>query len=145
MARFDTVIRGGTIIDGLRNGRFVGDIGIRDGRVAAIGGLDPDADEVLDASGLIVAPGFIDLHTHYDSQIYLGPVVFDLGLARGHRVAIGNCGFGFAPCRPENRDRAMLTMTRNEAVPLARCRRACPGTGKPTRSSWTASSARPRA
>ena len=61
MSTFDTIIRGGTIIDGLRSGRFVGDIGIRDGKIAEIGGIDGDADQVLDASGLIVAPGFIEI------------------------------------------------------------------------------------
>ena len=118
MARFDTVIRGGTIVDGLRNGRFVGDIGIKNGRIAAIGGLDNDADVVLDATGLVVAPGFVDLHTHYDSQLFWDPWCSISSWHGVTSVAIGNCGFGFAPCRPEHRERAMLAMTRNEAVPL---------------------------
>ena len=118
MTRFDTIIKGGTIIDGLRNGRFVGDIGIRDGKIAAIGGLDDDADQVLDARGLIVAPGFVDLHTHYDSQVFWDPWCSISSWHGVTSVAIGNCGFGFAPCKPEDRERAMLAMTRNEAVPL---------------------------
>ena len=65
MARYDRVIRGGMIVDGSRLPRFRGDIGIKDGRIAEIGQLSAsDADEVIDAGGLIVAPGFVDLHTH---------------------------------------------------------------------------------
>ena len=118
MSKFDTIIRGGTVIDGLRSGRYVADIGIRDGRIAAIGGLDADAAQVLDATGLIVAPGFIDLHTHYDSQLFWDPWCSISSWHGVTSVAIGNCGFGFAPCKPEHRERAMLAMTRNEAVPL---------------------------
>ena len=120
MAKFDTIIKGGTVVDGLRNGRFVGDIGIVGTRIAAIGGLDErDADRVLDAAGLIVAPGFVDLHTHYDSQLFWDPYCSISGWHGVTSVAIGNCGFGFAPCKPEDRERSMLAMTRNEAVPLA--------------------------
>jgi N-acyl-D-aspartate/D-glutamate deacylase len=121
MPEFDTLVKGGTVIDGQQSGRFVADIGIKDGRITSIAGHVPtsSATTVLDASGLIVAPGFIDLHTHYDSQIYWDPWCTISGWHGVTSVAIGNCGFGFAPCRPEDRDRAMLTMSRNEAVPLA--------------------------
>jgi N-acyl-D-aspartate/D-glutamate deacylase len=120
MAEFDTLIKGGTVVDGLKSGRFVADLGIKDGRIASIAGGIPSgsAAKVLDASGLIVAPGFIDLHTHYDSQVYWDPWCSISGWHGVTSVGIGNCGFGFAPCRPESRDRAMLTMSRNEAVPL---------------------------
>ena len=119
MATYDTVIRGGTIVDGLRTPRYVGDIGIKDGRVASIGRIPAsDGERVLDADGLIVAPGFVDLHTHYDSQIYWDPYCTISGWHGVTSVVIGNCGFGFAPVRREDQDRAMLTMARNEAVPL---------------------------
>ncbi len=119
MPEFDTIIRGGTIIDGLQTPRFVGDIGIKDGRISLIGTIHgSDATRVLDARGLIVAPGFIDLHTHYDSQVYWDPWCTISGWHGVTSVVIGNCGFGFAPVKPELRDRAMLTMERNEAVPL---------------------------
>src|SRR5947209_7987010 len=71
MARFDTVIRNGMIVDGTRVPRRRGDVAIKDGRIARVGSVPADdADTVLDADGLIVAPGFIDLHTHYDAQVF---------------------------------------------------------------------------
>ena len=92
---------------------------IRDGRVAKIGRIDRlDADQVLDADGLIVAPGFIDLHTHYDAQIQWDPYCTISGWHGVTTVVMGNCGFGFAPVRPEARDRAMLMMSANEAIPV---------------------------
>ena len=119
MPEFDTVIKDGTVIDGLRTPRYRADVGIKDGRIAMIGRIPASAGaNVLDASGLIVAPGFIDLHTHYDSQIYWDPWCTISGWHGVTSVVIGNCGFGFAPVKPELRDRAMLSMERNEAVPL---------------------------
>ena len=120
MATFDVLIRGGTVVDGTRVPRFVADVGIKDGVVAQIGGrMDPmDADQVLDADGKIVAPGFVDLHTHYDAQIQWDPYCTISGWHGVTSVVLGNCGFGFAPVREEERDRAMLTMSRTEAIPF---------------------------
>ena len=119
MAEFDMIIRGGTIVDGTLAPRYVSDLAIKDGKVARIGGLrGSGASRVLDASGLIVCPGFVDLHTHYDSQIQWDPYCTLSGWHGVTSVAIGNCGFGFAPCRVEDQERMMLTMTRNEAVPF---------------------------
>ncbi len=120
MANFERVIRGGTIIDGQRTPRYVADVGISGGRIERIGRIDPDdADEVLDAEGLYVVPGFVDLHTHYDSQVFWDPWCTISGWHGVTSVVIGNCGFGFAPCRPEHRLRSMQTMERNEAVRTA--------------------------
>jgi N-acyl-D-aspartate/D-glutamate deacylase len=120
VARFDTVIKGGTVIDGRRMPRLRGDVGIKHGRVARIGRLDPgDADQVIDAGDCIVAPGFVDLHTHYDAQIFWDPYCTLSGWHGVTSVVIGNCGFGFAPVAPEMRERMMVSMTRVEAIPLA--------------------------
>ena len=119
MAQFDTIIKGGTIVDGTRVPRYVGDIGIKDGKIAETGRLNAsDAKKVIDANGLIVAPGFIDLHTHYDAQLHWDPYC-TIGSWHGvTTVTIGNCGFGFAPLRPQDADRAMLALSRTEAIPL---------------------------
>lgn len=119
MAGYDVVIKNGTIIDGRRTPRFKADIGITNGRIATIGRISDEAgSETIDADGLIVAPGVIDLHTHYDSQIYWDPWCAISGQHGVTSVVVGNCGFGFAPVKAQARDRAMLTMARNEAVPL---------------------------
>ncbi len=127
MARFDRVIRGGMIVDGSRLPRYRGDIGIKDGAIACIGRIGAgEADETIDAGGLIVAPGFVDLHTHYDAQLFWDPYCT---LSSWHgitSVVIGNCGFGFAPVRPAERERAMLTMTRVEAIPMAAMQQGMP-------------------
>jgi N-acyl-D-aspartate/D-glutamate deacylase len=119
MAQFDTIVKGGTIVDGTKVPRYVGDIGIKDGKIAEIGKLNAsDAKKVIDANGLIVAPGFVDLHTHYDAQLHWDPYC-TIGSWHGvTTVTIGNCGFGFAPLRPQDADRAMLALSRTEAIPL---------------------------
>ncbi len=118
MPQFDTIIKDGTIVDGTRLPRYRSDIGIKDGRIAQIGRLrSSDASNVLDATGLVVAPGFVDTHTHYDAQIQWDPYCTGSGWHGVTSVVIGNCGFGFAPVQPEARDRAMLMMSRNEQIP----------------------------
>jgi len=120
MADFDIQIKGGTIVDGTRVPRYRGDVWIKDGKIAQMGGSAPGfAKKVIDADGLIVAPGFVDLHTHYDAQIRWDPYCTISGWHGVTSLVLGNCGFGFAPCKPEFRDRSMLTMTRTEAIPYA--------------------------
>jgi N-acyl-D-amino-acid deacylase len=100
---------------------------MRNGVIAEIGLLrGRTADRFIEAEGLNVAPGFVDLHTHYDSQIFWDPACSTSGWHGVTSVVIGNCGFGFAPVRPEDRDRAMLAMTRNEQVPLASMKAGMP-------------------
>ena len=118
MANYDVVLKGGTIVDGTRKTRYTGDLAIRGEQIAALGGeISGDAKRVIDAEGLIVAPGFVDLHTHYDAQIRWDPYCTISGWHGVTSVVLGNCGFGFAPVKPDFRDRSMLTMTRTEAIP----------------------------
>ena len=118
MADFDIQIKGGTVVDGTRVPRYRADVWIKDGKIAQIGGRAPGfAKKVIDADGLIVAPGFVDLHTHYDAQIRWDPYCTISGWHGVTSVVLGNCGFGFVPVKPDFRERSMLTMTRTEAIP----------------------------
>ena len=115
---YDLVIKDGMIFDGARSPRVRGDVAIVDGRVAETGRINAsDAARVIDASGLHVAPGFVDLHTHYDAQVFWDPYCSLSGWHGVTSVAIGNCGFGFAPVAPDEREAAMRSMTRVEAIP----------------------------
>ena len=115
---YDIVIKDGFIFDGTGAPRVRGDVGITDGRVTAVGRVNHrDAGQIIDASGMHVAPGFIDLHTHYDAQIFWDPYCTLSGWHGITSVAIGNCGFGFAPVAPEMREYAMRSMVRVEAIP----------------------------
>ena len=119
MKEFDVVIRGGTIVDGTGIPRYRGDLAIKDGRVARISGRIPvGAAKEIDASGCIVAPGAIDLHTHYDAQLNWDPYATLSGWFGVTSLTIGQCGFGFAPTRPEDRELNMRMMNRIEAIPL---------------------------
>ncbi len=127
MADYDIVIRDGIVVDGTGAQRYRADVGVRAGRIASIGRLGAaSAERTLDAGGMIVAPGFIDLHTHYDAQLFWDPYLTLSGWHGVTSVVIGNCGFGFAPIRPEMRERAMLTMTRVEAIPYESMKRGMP-------------------
>ncbi|MSP43580.1 MAG: aminoacylase [Alphaproteobacteria bacterium] len=120
MANVDIHIKGGTVVDGTRTPRFQADVWIKDGKILQIGGVSPGpAAKTIDAEGLIVAPGFVDLHTHYDAQIRWDPYCSISGWHGVTSVVLGNCGFGFFPVRPAERDRSMLMMTRTEAIPYA--------------------------
>ena len=118
MPEYDLVIKDGMIIDGTRLPRYRGDIGVKDGQIAKIGRIQAhQGTKTLDAEGHMVVPGFIDLHTHYDAQLFWDPYLTISGWHGITSVVIGNCGFGFAPVAPEDQERAMLTMTRTEAIP----------------------------
>jgi N-acyl-D-amino-acid deacylase len=120
MPEFDLVVKNGMIVDGTQAPRFRDDLGIKNGRIAKIGRIPAhDGTRVIDAEGLIVAPGFIDLHTHYDAQVFWDPYLTISGWHGVTSVVIGNCGFGFAPVRKRDAERALLTMVRTEAIPLA--------------------------
>lgn len=126
MATYDLLLKGGTIIDGTGAPRFQADIGIRDGRIVEIGDIAGEAAEVVDATGLIVAPGTVDHHTHYDAQIFRDATCADGGQNGVTSVVMANCGFGFAPCRKEHQDRYMVLMENVEQIPVAHQRASLP-------------------
>ncbi len=119
MPEFDLVIRGGTIVDGTGVPGYAADLAIKDGKVAMISGkINAAGAKVIDAGGCIVAPGAIDLHTHYDAQLNWDPYASLSGWFGVTSLTIGQCGFGFAPTKPEDRDLNMRMMNRIEAIPL---------------------------
>lgn len=127
MYGFDLVIKNGTVIDGTRAPRFKADIGIKDGRIVRIGSIsDAGRAQVVEANGLIVAPGHIDTHTHYDAQIFWDPTCSNAGENGITSVVTGNCGFGFAPVHAHERDRAMRMMETTEQIPAVQMRAALP-------------------
>jgi len=114
---FDLLIRNGTIVDGSGAARYQGDVGIRDGRIVEIGRLRSAAERVIDADGLIVAPGFVDGHTHMDARVAwdrIGSCSCWHGVTT---VIMGNCGFALAPCRPEEREWFARCLTAVEDIP----------------------------
>ena len=111
------VIRGGTIIDGSGADPVEADIAMRGGKITAIGRTLPKGDEEVDARGKIVTPGFIDVHTHYDAQVTWSNAMSPTSWHGVTTAMIGNCGVGFAPCRPEQRDMLVRLMEGVEDIP----------------------------
>ncbi len=119
MREYDLVIRGGTIVDGTGVPRYKADLAVKSGRVAKISGvIKAGAGKEIDASGCIVAPGVLDLHTHYEAQLNWDPYASLSGWFGVTSVTVGQCGFGFAPTKPQDRDLNMRMMNRIEAIPL---------------------------
>jgi N-acyl-D-aspartate/D-glutamate deacylase len=119
---FDVVIRGGRIVDGTGLPGYVADVGVRDGRIVKIGRITGDAGRVLDADGLAVTPGFIDVHTHYDVQLDWDPLVTPSSWHGTTTVIAGNCGFTLAPAKPEDVDWLAGMLSRVEGMPRAALR-----------------------
>ena len=131
MPDHDLVVRNGTIADGSGAPLRTGDIAIRDGRIVAVGTVPGTGAEEIDAGGKLVTPGFVDIHTHYDAQV-TWDTHFSPSTSHGvTTVLMGNCGVGFAPCRPEQRDEMIDVMEVSRISPASSWRRGCRGTGKP--------------
>src|SRR5437016_8535989 len=114
----DLLIKNGTIVDGSGARAFRADLAVSAGRIVELGAVSGGAARVIDASDLIVAPGFIDPHTHYDAQICWDGAVTPSSWHGVTSVIMGNCGVGIAPCKPKAREIAMCDLVNVEAIPF---------------------------
>ncbi len=115
---FDLVIRNGTVVDGTGAPRVQADIAVTDGLIVEVGKIDGRANHTIDAEDLIVAPGFVDPHTHYDAQICWDDITTPSCWHGVTTVMMGNCGVGIAPCRPQAREIAAWDLVNVEAIPF---------------------------
>src|ERR1700676_3723849 len=113
----DLVIRGGTIADGFGGELFEADVALKDGRIAEVGSIAAKGKEEIDARGKLVAPGFVDLHTHYDGQVTWSHDITPSSQNGVTSAVMGNCGVGFAPCRPDDHFRLIQLMEGVEDIP----------------------------
>ncbi len=113
----DIVIRGGSVVDGTGAEAFTADVGIKDGRIAEVGKIAAKGKEEIDADGLTVSPGFIDLHTHLDAQIGWDPDLTPISWHGVTTALMGNCGVTFAPCKPQDRQFLASMMESVEDIP----------------------------
>lgn len=120
MANYDLVVRNGWVIDGTGKTRFRADVGVRDGRIAAIGTIEAAGEQEIDAKGQVVAPGFVDIHTHYDAQVFWDPTVGPSSFHGVTTIVGGNCGFSIAPLNGNAEDAQYLVrmLSRVEGMPL---------------------------
>jgi N-acyl-D-aspartate/D-glutamate deacylase len=119
---YDIKISGGTIVDGSGTEAYRGDVGVKDGKVVALGEAKGSAAETLDAEGKVVCPGFVDIHTHYDAQIMWDRMMTISPWHGVTTVVMGNCGFGIAPTRAEHRDLIARTLEKVEGMSVAALR-----------------------
>ena len=114
---FDILIRNATLVDGSGAPPRQADIGVKDGLIAEVGAIDAPAARTIDAQGLTVTPGFVDIHTHYDGQASWDPLLAPTSLNGVTSLAMGNCGVGFAPARPDRHDWLIALLEGVEDIP----------------------------
>ena len=117
MPAFDLIIRNGTIVDGTGAPRFAGDVAVKDGLIAAVGTVSGDAAQEIDAGGNVVAPGWVDIHTHYDGQATWDAEMAPSSWHGVTTVVMGNCGVGFAPAAPDRHEWLISLMEGVEDIP----------------------------
>ena len=116
---YDLLIKNGMLVDGTGLARYQANIGVLDGHIAEIGAqIDSTARKIIDASDLVVAPGFIDPHTHYDAQICWDPLLSCSSWHGVTSVVMGNCGVGIAPCRPDLHEVVTWDLVNVEGIPF---------------------------
>ena len=115
---YDIVIKNGTVVDGTGAPRFRADVAVADGKIAEVGTVTDSAARVIDAADLIVTPGFVDPHTHYDAQICWDPLITSSSWHGVTSLVMGNCGVGLAPCKPESHEIAAWDLVNVEAIPF---------------------------
>ena len=126
----DLVVKGGTVVDGTGAPARTADVAITDGVVTEVGRVDGSAREVLDADGLLVTPGFVDVHTHFDGQITWDPLLTPTCWHGVTTVVMGNCGVGFAPVQPDRHEWLIGLMEGVEDIPGRRSPPASSGSGR---------------
>src|SRR5512140_3802728 len=118
MADYDLIIRGGTVADGTGTGTREADVAVKDGKIAAVGVVPGKGKEEIEAKGLLVTPGFVDIHTHYDGQATWDSRLQPSSWHGVTTAVMGNCGVGFAPCKGEDHDRLIRLMEGVEDIPF---------------------------
>ncbi len=114
---YDLIISHGRIVDGTGQPAYIGDVAIKHGKIVAVGDVDGDAERRIDASGYLVTPGWVDAHTHFDGQASWDPQLSPAPLHGTTTALMGNCGVGFAPCKPNQRDMLIRLMESVEDIP----------------------------